>query len=245
MSLIRLLILFLLVFILIIAFLPVFIYSKKIDNIEIGCTVNNEHTLINKGDTFVIVKDILEETCRKKIVDMFLEEARKNKKLNEDRRLTLYSNRVFLDSLSKIIGQKLFPVNSLDQQRCWLRYYYEDMKSQYYENYHYDLNRYDSTMRQYRLVIPVYNTSDAEFTIEGYGTIPFKQNVGVFIEAGKCLHKVKFTKGERLILIMDFTTKDCDSLESHYTCRGVGGYLNWMKDVIWRYLSSIHYSISN
>ena len=119
------------------------------------------------------------------------------------------------------------------------------MKAQYYENYHNDIKRYNSTMKQYRLVIPLYDTSDSIFTIHNYGEFPFKQNMGVFLEADNCLHKVNFNKGERLLLIMDFTTKDCDSLYNHYNCRGTNGYYNWLKDVIWRKISSIYYKLSN
>ena len=143
------------------------------------------------------------------------------------------------------MGEQLYPVNSLDLQRCWLRYYFEGMKAQYYENYHHDVKRYNSTMKQYRLVIPIYDTSDSKFTIEGYGEFPFTQNMGVFLEADNCLHKVNFKKGERLLLIMDFITKDCDSLYNHYSCRGTVGYYNWVKDVIWRKISSIYYKMVN
>jgi len=114
------------------------------------------------------------------------------------------------------LGEQLYPVNSLDLQRCWLRYYFEGMKSQYYENYHHDIKRYDSNIKQYRLVISLYDTSDAIFSIKNYGDFPFTQNMGVFLEADNCLHRVKFTKGERFLLIMDFTTKNCDSLYHNY-----------------------------
>jgi hypothetical protein len=119
------------------------------------------------------------------------------------------------------------------------------MKSQYYENDHYDIKRYNNSMKQYRLVIPVYNTSDSVFTIDGDKSFDFNTNMGVFLEAGKCLHRVEFSKGERFLLIMDFTTKDCDSLSAHYTCRNIVGYFNWCKDVVWRHLSSFHYRLSN
>ena len=119
------------------------------------------------------------------------------------------------------------------------------MKAQYYENMHNDTKRYNSTMKQYRLIIPIYDTSDTKFTINNYGEFNFKQNMGLFIEANNCLHKVKFSKGERLLLFMDFTTKDCDSLYNHYNCRGTTGYFYWIKDFIWRKLSSIYYKMSN
>jgi len=119
------------------------------------------------------------------------------------------------------------------------------MKAQYYENYHNDTKRYNSTMKQYRLIIPIYDTSDSKFTIQNYGEFSFIQNMGVFLEANNCLHKVNFSKGERFLLFMDFTTKDCDSLYNHYNCRGTIGYYNWIKDVIWRKISSIYYKMLN
>ena len=69
--------------------------------------------------------------------------------------------------------------------------------------------------------------------------------MGIFFEANNCLHKVEFTKGERLLLFMDFTTKDCDSLMNHYKCRGIDGYYSWIKDSIWRKISTIYYKIIN
>ena len=44
---------------------------------------------------------------------------------------------------------------------------------------------------------------------------------------------------------MDFTPKDCDSLYNHYNCRGTVGYSNWVKDVLWRKISSMYYKLSN
>lgn len=239
------------ILILLIIFLifPLFFYKKIDDTIHLDCKINlqknnNINNLI-KGNGFVIVNNILGEKCRNNIVDTFLEESRFNKNLNEDKNLSFYSNKIFLDQLSSIIGEQLFPVNSLDLQRCWLRYYFEGMKSQYYENYHHDIKRYNSTIKQYRLVIPVYDTSNSKFSIHNYGQFPFTQNMGVFLEADNCLHKVNFTKGERLLLIMDFTTKKCDSLYDHYNCRGINGYFNWIKDILWRKISSFNYKITN
>jgi hypothetical protein len=238
-----LILLFILILVLILV-LPLFFYKKINDDIELNCNINSYNNIIGKGEGFLIIKDILNEKCRKSL-NSFLEEARNNKNLNEDKKLTFYSNKKFLKELSALIGEQLYPVNSLDLQRCWLRYYFEGMKAQYYENYHNDIKRYNSTMKQYRLIIPIYDTSDSKFTIQDYGEFPFTQNMGVFLEADNCIHKVNFSKGERLLLIMDFITKDCDSLYNHYTCRGPFGYYNWVKDVIWRKISSIYYKIAN
>jgi hypothetical protein len=243
----NLLILFLMLFILLLLsslILPIFFYKKVDNDIKIDCSINHYNNVI-KGEGFIIVNNILDEKCRKKLVNSFLKEARYNKNLNEDKNLEFYSNEKFLYQLSKLVGEKIYPVNSLDLQRCWIRYYFQGMKAQYYENYHHDIKRYNSTMKQYRLVIPIYDTSNSTFTINNSLEFPFKQNTGVFLEADNCLHKVNFDKGERLLLIMDFTTKNCDSLYNHYSCRGINGYYNWIKDVIWRNISSIYYKIVN
>jgi hypothetical protein len=234
----------LILFFILVLVLPVFVYKKVNDDIQLNCNINPYNNII-KGDGFLIVNNILDEKCRTSIVNNFLEEAQYNKNLNEDKNLQFYSNEKFVHELSTLIGEKIYPVNSLDLQRCWLRYYFEGMKAQYYENYHHDIKRYNSTMKQYRLIIPVYDSSDTKFTIDNYGEFPFTQNMGVFLEADNCLHKVNFNKGERLLLIMDFTTKDCDSLYNHYNCRGTKGYYNWVKDVIWRNVSSVYYKMVN
>src|SRR6056300_1562131 len=225
--------------------IPFLIYKRKVDDIELNCDVNTRSDQVTKGKGFVIVEDILSDTCRQKLVDTFLVRAKKNKKLNEDVMLNFYSNEKFLKQLSQIVGEDLYPVNSLDLQRCWIRYYFEGMKSQYYENYHHDIKRYGGDVKQYRLVIPVYDTSDTMFTINGHGTFPFEENMGVFLEASNCLHKVEFKRGERLLLIMDFINKSCDNRLSHYTCRNFKGYFNWLRDVAWRNLSSVYYKIAN
>ena len=224
--------------------IPIFVYKKKKDNIKLTCNVNSNNSVI-KDDGFIIVNNILDENCRKILVDTYLDEARNNKKLNEDKKFEFYSNNKFLDSLSKLVGEKLYPVNSLDLHRCWIRYYFSGMKAQYYETLHHDSKRYSSKIKQYRLIIPIYDTSNTTFTIENYGEFSFKQNMGVFLEAGNCLHKVKFTQGERLLLFMDFITKDCDTLYNHYSCRGKSGYYYWIKDIIWRKISSIYYKLLN
>jgi hypothetical protein len=204
---------------------PFVMYTRKVDDIHLNCDVNAREGNVVRGEGFVIVEDILSETCRQKLVD--------------------YSNEKFLKQLSEIVGEKLYPVNSLDLQRCWLRYYFEGMKAQYYENYHHDIKRYGPDVKQYRLVIPIHDTSDTVFSIEGYDAFPFKENMGVFLEASNCLHKVEFKTGERLLLIMDFINKPCDDRLSHYTCRNVNGYLNWFRDVLWRNISSKYYKIVN
>jgi len=224
---------------------PFILYSKKVDNIELNCDVNTHGDHVIEGEGFVIVENILSDTCLQKLVDKFLTKAKKNKNLNEDVKLNFYSNEKFLKQLSQFVGEDLYPVNSLDLQRCWIRYYFQGMKSQYYENYHHDIKRYSAQVKQYRLVIPIHDTSDTMFSIKGYGEFPFKKNMGVFLEADNCLHKVEFKKGERLLLIMDFINKPCDDRLSHYTCRSFGGYFNWIRDVLWRNLSSVYYKFSN
>jgi hypothetical protein len=237
--------LFFLLLLILFLVLPLIFYKKINDNIKLNCNINPYNNIIGRGNGFLIVDNILDEKCRKTIVKSFLEEARYNKNLNEDKKLYFYSNKKFLHELSNLVGEQLYPVNSLDLQRCWLRYYFEGMKAQYYENYHHDIKRYNSTIKQYRLIIPIYDTSDSKFIIKNYGEFPFTQNMGVFLEADNCLHKVNFSKGERLLLIMDFITKDCDSLYNHYKCRSINSYYNWIKDVIWRKLSSVYYKLVN
>jgi hypothetical protein len=224
--------------------IPLFMYKKRVDDINISCDVNS-NGLVRRGEGFVVVENILSDACRRQLVDTFLVRAKKNKNLNEDVNLNFYSNKNFLRKLSNLVGEDLYPVNSLDLQRCWMRYYFEGMKAQYYENYHHDIKRYGSHVKQYRLVIPVHDTSDTMFTIDGYGAFPFKENMGVLLEADNCLHKVEFNRGERLLLIMDFTNTSCDDRVSHYTCRNINGYFNWLRDVVWRNMSSLHYKLSN
>src|SRR5210317_2664976 len=233
------------ILLIIIFVVPFLIYKRKVDDIDLNCDVNPYNRRFMKGEGFVVVDNILDETCRQKLTDTFLDKAKKNKNLNEDVKLNFYSNEKFLKQLSQIVGENLYPVNSLDLQRCWIRYYFEGMKSQYYENYHHDIKRYGPHVKQYRLVIPIYDTSDTVFSIEEYGKFSFKENMGVFLEANNCLHKVEFKKGERLLLIMDFINKSCDDRFSHYTCRSFGGYMNWVRDVIWRHASSKYYKIAN
>lgn len=226
--------------------LPLFLYKLPSSPSRTVSTCHiHSHPDIIRGDGYVIVQEILTESCRQRLVHTYLEECRRNKQLNEDRDLDLYVNETFQRELSDIVGDSLYPVHSLDLQRCWLRYYFEGMKAQYYENYHHDVKRYRSGIKQYRFVLPLYDTSDTKFTIDGYGEFDFKQNMGVFLEASNCLHKVRFTKGERLLLFMDFITKECNSLYDHYQCRGVHGYLNWIRDSVWRNISSLYYHYSN
>lgn len=234
----------LLVIFLSIIILPGLIYKKRDDTVKLRCNLNTNSDR-QSGEGYVIINDILDEECRQELVEKFYKTAKTNKKLNEDVEVSLYTDPKFVNQLSELVGEQLYPVNSLDAQRCWIRYYYSGMKAQYYENYHHDKKRYGDGVKQYRLVIPIYDASDAVFTIDTLGEFRFNENMGVALEAGNCLHKVEFTTGERLILIMDYTTVECDSREGHYTCRGIDGYFWWFIDVLWRHLSSFYYKIRN
>ena len=225
--------------------LPLFLYKPKTEPSRLTTCLLNHTSNIIRGDGFVLVNNILDESCRQKLVHMYLEESRRKKRLNEDYDLDLYRDERFRKELAQFVGKSLYPAHRLDLQRCWFRYYFEGMNAQYYENLHHDIKRYHSGVKQYRLVISLYDTSDTIFTVEGYGDFAFKQNMGIFIEADNCLHKIKFTKGERFVLIMDFITEDCDSLYDHYQCRGVYGYFNWVRDSIWRNISSTYYNVVN
>jgi len=232
------------IFFIIAILIPFFIYSKRVDTVYLKCDVNTLAD-VKKGPGWVIIPEILEDSCKKNLFNKFYETSKKNKKLNEDLEISLYSDPKFTQQISELVGEKLYPVNSFDAQRCWIRYYYEGMKAQYYENYHHDKKRYGDDVKQYRVVIPIYDTSDAIFTIEGLGSFRFKENMGIVLEAGNCLHKVNFKSGERFILIMDYTTKECDSAIGHYSCRGINGYFWWFVDIIWRFLSSFYYKLVN
>lgn len=222
---------------------PLWFYTTKRDKLSLSCSVNSNE--IVKGDGFYVVNNILSEECRRNIVDMFLPSTSKERQLNSDVEFEFYTDTNFTRQLSEVFGKDLYPVNSLDMQRCWLRYYYQGMKSNYYENMHHDKKRYGPGVKQYRLIIPIHDTSDTKFHIEPDISFRFSQNMGILIEAGNCKHRVDFNRGERLVLIMDFTTKQCDSIWGHYSCRGIIGYIWWIIDLIWRKLSSIYYSISN
>lgn len=236
---------FIVILLILVLVIPFLIYKKKVDNIELNCDINSRNDQIIREEGFIIVENILSDTCRQKLVDTFLAMAKKNKNLNEDVLLNFYSNQKFLKQLSQIVGEDIYPVNSLDLHRCWVRYYFEGMKAQYYENYHHDTKRYGPHVTQYRLVIPIHDTSDTIFSIKGHREFPFKENMGVFLEADNCIHKVEFKRGERLLLIMDFINKSCDDRLSHYTCRRFGGYFNWVREVLWRKVSSAYYKLVN
>jgi len=238
-----LLILFLIFIILAFLIVPIFVYKKKESDVLINCNLNT--TNIVKGDGYFIIPNILQYDCLKKLKNNYLETARKNKNLNEYIEFSFYREQKFLNELSKIVGHKLFPVNSIDQQRCWIRYYFGGMKANYYENLHQDRKRYGSHVKQYRVLIPIYDTSDTRFTIANHGTIRFEENMGVIIEAENCLHKVEIKTGERLLLIMDYITEDCDTLGSHYSCRNIDGYFKWIVDTVWRGVSTVYYKILN
>jgi hypothetical protein len=234
----------LLIIFLVIIIAPIFLYKKREDSVKLKCNIN-QYAAVQGGEGYMVIPEILDETCRRELFNKFYTISKQNKKLNEDIEVSLYTDPSFINSLSKLIGQQLYPVNSLDAQRCWIRYYYSGMKAQYYENYHHDKKRYNSGVKQYRLVIPIHDNSDSVFTIENFGEFRFVENTGVLLEAGNCLHKVKFTSGERLLLIMDYTTAECDSIGGHYTCRGLFGYFWWIIDIIWRHVSTFYYKIAN
>ncbi len=231
---------FIIVAILISIFLvPVILYDKRPVEYNLKCSLKGR--TVTQGQGYFIVHNILSDRCKSELTELFYEEASKNKRLNETKELAFYTDRTFLNELSDLFGERLYPVNSLDLQRCWLRYYYEGMKVNYYENWHHDKKRYGNGVKQYRLVIPVYDTSDTTFYFEDR-SIPFVENTGVLIEAGNCVHKVTFSKGERLVLIMDFTTEPCDSVSGHFMCRSFSGYFWWYADVLWRNVSNALYS---
>lgn len=223
--------------------LPYVLVRTSRTTVPLTCAVNP--TDVERGPGFIIARDLLSDACRRTLIDTYLETMRRDKRLNEDRDLSFYTDRTFLDALSKVVGTTLYPVHRFDSQRCWLRYYFPEMKAQYYENFHHDIKRYRRDVKQYRLVVPIHDTSDTKFTIDGHGTFAFEENMGVFLEADNCLHKVVFTEGERLLLIMDFISEPCTAPLDHVACRGPVGYANWVKDTFWREVSSLYYTFVN
>jgi len=227
----------------IIVILLLCIRTKKM-NLDKKIILNK--TNVVRGSGFYVLPNIMSDVSREYLVNKLLSKCKKQKKLNEDIILTSYNDNTIGEQISKIIGKKLFPVNIYDQQRCWIRYYFSGMKNQYYENFHHDLGRYSVNTKQYRVIIPLHDTSNSEFEIDGYKPFKFTQNTGVILEADNCLHKVKFTSGERLLLIMDFIDKPyCDNLMGHFMCRGPQGLIKWGFDIAWRKLSSYAYKIRN
>ena len=81
---------FFVIFLFLVVVMPLFLYKKVHDDIELNCSVNT--TRSTRGQGFFIVHDILDELCRQTLVEKFLGEARRNKNLNEDRHLSFYSN---------------------------------------------------------------------------------------------------------------------------------------------------------
>ena len=97
--------------------IPFLLYKRKTDTIELNCDLSAHGGQVTRGEGFVIIENMLSQTCRQKLVDKFLVKAKKNKNLNEDVKLKFYSNEFFLKQLSNIVGEDLYPVNSLDLQR--------------------------------------------------------------------------------------------------------------------------------
>ena len=58
----------LLVLLLLFLILPLFFYKKINDDIVLNCNVNPYNNIIEKGEGFIIINDILDEKCRKSLV---------------------------------------------------------------------------------------------------------------------------------------------------------------------------------
>ena len=141
---------------------------------------------------------------------------------------TFLNKDYFLNYLRKITKQpNLKLVNKNDKRQAWLRYFNTNIKN-FYEYFHIDRKRYNCNAFQYRVVYCIHNDSDASFIslqpdckdIE----IPTKENCLVIIEAENLVHRVKFNKGTRLMLMADYTT-DLN--------RGIHGNLTFIWDSLW------------
>ena len=105
---------------------PFFIYKRKVDDIDLNCDVNPYNRRVMKGEGFVVVDNILDETCRQKLVDTFLDKAKKNKNLNEDVKLNFYSNEQFLKQLFDRVFQRMFSTTSLIDNKAFFSWYEKD-----------------------------------------------------------------------------------------------------------------------
>ena len=79
---------------------PVLFYNKKIDSIKLRCDLN-PYSELQRGDGYVIINEILDQNCRKELVDKFYDKAKSNKKLNEDIEVSLYTDPKFINQLSE------------------------------------------------------------------------------------------------------------------------------------------------
>ena len=66
------------ILLIIIFVVPFLIYKRKVDDIDLNCDVNPYNRPFMKGEGFVVVDNILDEICRQKLIDTFLNKAKKN-----------------------------------------------------------------------------------------------------------------------------------------------------------------------
>ena len=79
--------------------IPFLLYKIKVDNIALDCNLNVHSGQVTRGEGFVIVENMLSETCRQRLVDKFLVKAKENKNLNEDVKLEFYTNDFFFETI--------------------------------------------------------------------------------------------------------------------------------------------------
>lgn len=92
---------------------------------------------------------------------------------------------------------------------AFLRVYNEDVINPF-ENYHLDSMHYGLDVTQIRCILNLYDKSNGSFSYyskccgDGEKEMKTTENSMVLIQANKLLHKYKFEKGYRVILVIDF-----------------------------------------
>jgi hypothetical protein len=139
---------------------------------------------------------------------------------------SIYTDDQFQRLISTLVGCEVMTCARIDRQTSWVRHYTSNLSFNPFSHFHIDLNRYHG--RQFRLIINLFDDSDCEFQyMTRDGSIVAQKTVSnslSIIEAGRLRHRVKMTRGTRLLLMMDFTTT---------RTRGCLGWFAFTWDYVW------------
>ena len=133
----------------------------------------------------------------------------------------------YLDEDTQILVENIkHKVEKLYNKTLFINYaflrFYNPNAVNPFENFHLDSLHFNYDVIQIRSIVNLFDESDGTFSYKSKccdnstKNIPTKENTLVLIQANKLLHKYKFNKGYRCVLVIDFVDSKSKGIHGYF-----------------------------
>ena len=133
----------------------------------------------------------------------------------------------YLDEETKLLIENIkHKIEKVYNKKLFINYaflrYYNPRAINPFENFHLDSLHFNYNVIQIRTIVNLFDESDGTFSYKSKccnnntKSIPTNENTLVLIQANKLLHKYKFKKGHRCVLIIDFIDSKSKGIHGYF-----------------------------